>query len=46
MAVTQVENFHSATLQIAQTTLRSVLGGVAFDALLSSANSSTRLYST
>ena len=35
MAVTQVENFHSATLQIAQTTLRSVLGGVAFDALLS-----------
>jgi regulator of protease activity HflC (stomatin/prohibitin superfamily) len=33
-AVTQVENFHSATLQIAQTTLRSVLGGVDLDALL------------
>ncbi|HEY2651248.1 MAG TPA: SPFH domain-containing protein, partial [Solirubrobacteraceae bacterium] len=26
-AVNQVENFHNATLQIAQTTLRSVLGG-------------------
>jgi regulator of protease activity HflC (stomatin/prohibitin superfamily) len=34
-AVTQVENFHNATLQIAQTTLRSVLGGVDLDALLS-----------
>jgi regulator of protease activity HflC (stomatin/prohibitin superfamily) len=33
-AVTQVENFHQATLQIAQTTLRSVLGGVDLDALL------------
>jgi regulator of protease activity HflC (stomatin/prohibitin superfamily) len=33
-AVTQVENFHNATLQIAQTTLRSVLGGVDLDALL------------
>jgi regulator of protease activity HflC (stomatin/prohibitin superfamily) len=33
-AVTQVENFHNATLQIAQTTLRSVLGGVDLDHLL------------
>jgi regulator of protease activity HflC (stomatin/prohibitin superfamily) len=34
-AVTQVENFHSATLQISQTTLRSVLGGADLDTLLS-----------
>jgi regulator of protease activity HflC (stomatin/prohibitin superfamily) len=34
-AVTEVENFQSATLQIAQTSLRSVLGGVDLDALLS-----------
>ncbi len=34
-AVTQVENFHNATLQISQTTLRSVLGGVDLDSLLS-----------
>jgi len=34
-AVTQVENFHNATLQIAQTTLRSVLGKAELDALLS-----------
>ena len=34
-AVTEVENVHSATLQIAQTTLRSVLGGVELDTLLS-----------
>ena len=34
-AVNQVENFHHATLQIAQTTLRSVLGGVDLDHLLS-----------
>ena len=34
-AVTQVENYHSATLQIAQTTLRSVLGGADLDTLLS-----------
>jgi regulator of protease activity HflC (stomatin/prohibitin superfamily) len=34
-AVTAVENFHSATLQIAQTTLRSVLGGADLDTLLS-----------
>jgi regulator of protease activity HflC (stomatin/prohibitin superfamily) len=33
--VTQVENYHNATLQIAQTTLRSVLGGVDLDSLLS-----------
>src|ERR1700733_473492 len=33
--VNQVENFHHATLQIAQTTLRSVLGGVDLDHLLS-----------
>jgi regulator of protease activity HflC (stomatin/prohibitin superfamily) len=33
-AVNQVENFHNATLQISQTTLRSVLGGVDLDALL------------
>src|SRR5213076_2673398 len=33
-AITQVENFHSATLQIAQTTLRSVLGGADLDSLL------------
>ncbi len=34
-AVTQVESYHNATLQIAQTTLRSVLGGVDLDTLLS-----------
>lgn len=34
-AVTQVESFHKATLQIAQTTLRSVLGGADLDTLLS-----------
>jgi regulator of protease activity HflC (stomatin/prohibitin superfamily) len=34
-AVNQVENFHNATLQISQTTLRSVLGGVDLDHLLS-----------
>ncbi len=34
-AITQVENFHTATLQIAQTTLRSVLGGADLDTLLS-----------
>ena len=34
-AVTQVESFHQATLQIAQTTLRSVLGGADLDTLLS-----------
>jgi len=33
-AVTQVENFHNATLQIAQTTLRSILGGADLDTLL------------
>ncbi len=35
MAVTEVENVHTATVQIAQTTLRSVLGGVDLDSLLS-----------
>ncbi len=34
-AVTEVESFHNATLQISQTTLRSVLGGVDLDTLLS-----------
>jgi regulator of protease activity HflC (stomatin/prohibitin superfamily) len=34
-AITQVESFHNATLQIAQTTLRSVLGGADLDTLLS-----------
>jgi regulator of protease activity HflC (stomatin/prohibitin superfamily) len=34
-AVTEVESFPNATLQIAQTTLRSVLGGVDLDTLLS-----------
>jgi len=34
-AVTQVENYHNATLQISQTTLRPVLGGVDLDSLLS-----------
>ena len=34
-AVTQVESFEKATLQIAQTTLRSVLGGADLDTLLS-----------
>jgi regulator of protease activity HflC (stomatin/prohibitin superfamily) len=34
-AITEVESFHAATLQIAQTTLRSVLGGVDLDHLLS-----------
>src|SRR5437588_1316012 len=33
-AVNQVESFHTATLQIAQTTLRSVLGGADLDTLL------------
>ena len=33
-AVTEVENFRDATLQIAQTTLRSVLGGADLDTLL------------
>ena len=33
-AVNAVENFHNATLQIAQTTLRSTLGGVDLDHLL------------
>jgi regulator of protease activity HflC (stomatin/prohibitin superfamily) len=33
-AVTEVENVHSATVQIAQTTLRSVVGGVELDHLL------------
>jgi regulator of protease activity HflC (stomatin/prohibitin superfamily) len=33
-AVNQVESFHHATLQIAQTTLRSVLGGADLDTLL------------
>jgi regulator of protease activity HflC (stomatin/prohibitin superfamily) len=33
-AINQVESFHNATLQIAQTTLRSVLGGVDLDHLL------------
>jgi regulator of protease activity HflC (stomatin/prohibitin superfamily) len=35
MAVTEVENVHSATVQISQTTLRSLLGGVDLDTLLS-----------
>ena len=34
-AVTEIESFHAATLQIAQTTLRSVLGGADLDTLLS-----------
>jgi regulator of protease activity HflC (stomatin/prohibitin superfamily) len=34
-AVNAVENYHNATLQISQTTLRSVLGGVDLDSLLS-----------
>jgi regulator of protease activity HflC (stomatin/prohibitin superfamily) len=34
-AITQVESFEQATLQIAQTTLRSVLGGADLDTLLS-----------
>ncbi len=34
-AITEVENFHDATLQIAQTTLRSILGVVDLDTLLS-----------
>jgi len=34
-AVTEVENFHNATLQIAQTTLRSILGVADLDTLLS-----------
>jgi regulator of protease activity HflC (stomatin/prohibitin superfamily) len=33
-AITEVENFRDATLQIAQTTLRSVLGGADLDTLL------------
>jgi regulator of protease activity HflC (stomatin/prohibitin superfamily) len=34
-AVTEVENYNNATLQVAQTTLRSVLGGADLDTLLS-----------
>jgi regulator of protease activity HflC (stomatin/prohibitin superfamily) len=34
-AITEVENFSSATMQISQTTLRSVLGGAELDTLLS-----------
>ena len=34
LAVIEVEDYHSATLQIAQTTLRSVLGGADLDTLL------------
>src|SRR5579884_3077202 len=34
-AVTEVENFNAATLQVAQTTLRSILGVVDLDTLLS-----------
>ncbi len=34
-AVTEVESYNNATLQIAQTTLRSVVGGVDLDTLLS-----------
>jgi regulator of protease activity HflC (stomatin/prohibitin superfamily) len=34
-AVNQVESYHNATLQISQTTLRSVLGGADLDTLLS-----------
>ncbi len=34
-AITQVESYNGATLQIAQTTLRSVLGGADLDTLLS-----------
>ena len=34
LSVTEVESFHSATTQIAQTTLRSVLGGADLDTLL------------
>jgi regulator of protease activity HflC (stomatin/prohibitin superfamily) len=33
-AVTDVENYHAATVQIAQTSLRSVLGGADLDSLL------------
>ncbi|MGH2857455.1 MAG: slipin family protein [Solirubrobacteraceae bacterium] len=33
-AVIEIENYHAATLQIAQTTLRSVLGGADLDTLL------------
>ena len=33
-AITEVENFRDATLQVAQTTLRSVLGGADLDTLL------------
>jgi regulator of protease activity HflC (stomatin/prohibitin superfamily) len=33
-AVTEVENFHNATLQVSQTSLRSVLGGADLDTLL------------
>jgi regulator of protease activity HflC (stomatin/prohibitin superfamily) len=34
-AVTEIESFHSATLQVSQTSLRSVLGGADLDTLLS-----------
>ncbi|MDQ7006858.1 MAG: slipin family protein [Acidobacteriota bacterium] len=38
-AIVEVENFHYATSQLAQTTLRSVLGGVELDSLLSERDS-------
>ena len=33
-AVTEVESYHNATLQVSQTSLRSVLGGADLDTLL------------
>jgi regulator of protease activity HflC (stomatin/prohibitin superfamily) len=45
-AVVEVQSYDSATLQIAQTTLRSVLGGADLDTLLPSASASTRTSST
>lgn len=41
-AIVEVEDFLAATLQIAQTTLRSILGKADLDALLASGNASTR----
>src|SRR5205807_300437 len=46
MAVTEVENVHTATVQIAQTTLRSVLGGVDLDHVLSEREMLQRIIDT
>lgn len=45
MAINNIESYSDATSQLAQTTLRSVLGQHELDELLSNENDSTRIYS-